>query len=392
MAMKSRKATHGQLRRENRELILRAVYTKLASSRAELAQETGLAKPTVSDLISELIGQGYLVETGLGQSTGGGGKRPRLLKFVPDARHVIGISLNADRVSGVLANLDGHILVEHYQDVVGVRGQAFIDVLGEAINGLIAQLDAPLLCLGVGVPGFVDTEAGLVRYAPHLDWQNVPLAATLSAQYGVPTYVANSTELAALAQFAFGETNNANSLATVLVDDSVGVGLVLDGAVYHTGGEIGQLRLARHDPAQTPFAPGGYLETHLGWSHVKARAEPLKKRYLKKGLSGDSLTYLHIRQAASNGDPAAVALQEELAGYLAEIFAWVIALLRPDHISLAGSIADLGDPLLKCATKYTEQLILPDLMRNVTFSLDNSSNLVALGAVAKTLQQELGLV
>jgi N-acetylglucosamine repressor len=390
--MKSRKATHGQLRRENRELILRAVYTKLANSRAELAQETGLAKPTVSDLISELIGEGYLIETGLGQSTGEGGKRPRLLRFVPDARHVIGLSLSADRVSGVLANLDGRVLVEHYQDLVGVRGQAFIDILGEVINGLIAQLDAPLLCLGVGVPGLVDIDAGLVRYAPHLDWQNVPLAETLNARYGVPAYVANSTELAALAQYAFGETNSANSLATVLVDDSIGVGLILNGAVVHTGSEIGQLRLARHDPVQRPFALGADLETRLGWSHVKARAEPLKKRYLKKGLPGDSLTYLHIRQAVAGGDPVAVALQEELAGYLAEIFAWVIALLRPDHISLAGSIADLGDPLLKCATQYTEQLVLPDLMRSVTFSLDNSSNLVALGAVAKTLQQELGLV
>ena len=78
--------------------------------------------------------------------------------------------------------------------------------------------------------------------------------------------------------------------------------------------------------------------------------------------------------------------------YLAEIFAWVIALLRPDHISLAGSIADLGEGLLQYAVRHTGQLLLPDLMQNVTFSVDSSSNLVALGAVAKTLQQELGLI
>ena len=104
--MKSTKATHGQLRRDNRQLLLRAVHSGLASSRAELSQETGLAKPTVSDLISELINEGFLIEIGLGQSTDEGGKRPRLLQFVPDARHIIGVSLSAERALGEVAGAD----------------------------------------------------------------------------------------------------------------------------------------------------------------------------------------------------------------------------------------------------------------------------------------------
>src|SRR5512143_817314 len=151
--MKARKATHGQLRRENRRLLLRAVYSGLANSRAELAQETGLAKPTVSELIGQLIEEGYLVETGLGQSTDEGGKRPRLLKFVPDARHVIGISLNANRAQGVVANLEGQVHVQHSKELSGAQGEPVIEYLAEVINGLLAQLDAPLLCLGIGVSG-----------------------------------------------------------------------------------------------------------------------------------------------------------------------------------------------------------------------------------------------
>src|SRR6185295_5754094 len=102
-----RTATHGHLRRTNQQLLLRAVYTGLANSRTELAQEMGMAKPTVSDLIGELIDQGYLIEKGFGKSTEEGGKRPRLLEFVPDARQVIGISIETARVTGVLTNLDG---------------------------------------------------------------------------------------------------------------------------------------------------------------------------------------------------------------------------------------------------------------------------------------------
>ncbi len=378
--MKFRKATRGQLKRDNRQLLLRAVYTGLASSRAELAQETGLTKPTVSDLISELMDEGFLVETGLGPSTDEGGKRPRLLKFVADSRQVIGVSVNADRVLGVLANLDGRILVEHYQDLAGVQGQAVIDILGYVVNGLLAQLNASLLCIGVGVPGIVDAREGIVRFAPHLDWHDVPLAESLRTRYHVPAYIADSTELAAMAQFAFGETNGANSIVNVLVDDSVGVGLVLDGAIYHGGGEIGEMRID---------GPDGYLETFLGWPHVRQRAALLGDQYAHEP---GGVTYLLIRQAVADGQPVALRLQEELARHLAQIFAWLIVLLRPDHISLAGTIADLGEPLLDCVIEKTRQLILPDLMKSMTFSLDNSSNLVAVGAIAQTLQKELGLV
>jgi N-acetylglucosamine repressor len=394
MAVKSRKATHGQLRRDNRQLLLRAVYLGLANSRADLAHQTGLAKPTVSDLIGELMEEGYLIETGFGQSTDEGGKRPRLLEFVPGARHVIGVSLNANRLSGVLSDLDGCVLVEHYQTLGGVQGPAVLNVLHEVINGLIAQISAPLLCIGVGVPGLVDSRAGIIRYAPNLGWQNMALADFLSAHYKVPAYVANSTELAAMAQYAFGDGQNANNLLTVLIDESVGVGMVLDGAVYHGGGEIGQLRINRYSGEGENGNSGqvDLLEKHLGWSHVNERSQSIQGRIMKSAHPNEAFNYLHLRRAILDGDADALDLQNELASYVAQIYAWAISLLRPDHISLAGSIADLGDSLLETTVKNTRQLVAPMLMNKLTFSLVNSPNLVPVGAVAYTLQQELGLV
>src|SRR5579859_6587637 len=143
--MTPKKMTQDRIRRENRRLLLRAVYSRIANSRVELSNETRLAKPTVSDLISELIGEGYLVETGYGQSTDEGGKRPRLLEFVPNARHVIGISLTAERVLGALCNLDGQVRVHHFRDLGCAQGSTVIEVLHEVINGLLAQTIAPLL-------------------------------------------------------------------------------------------------------------------------------------------------------------------------------------------------------------------------------------------------------
>jgi predicted NBD/HSP70 family sugar kinase len=387
--IKASKATTGQVKRHNRELLLRAVYTGLAGNRAALALETGLTKPAVGDLIAELIDEGFLIEEGFGESTESGGKRPRLLKFVADARQVIGVAINEDCVLGVLTNLDGKIIAEHYIDIPEhIHGDDLLAAMTEVINGLMAQLHAPLLCIGIGVLAVVDDEEGVVRYAPRFGWRDFPLGERLVRDYNVPAYVSNSTELAALAQYAFsGDLKHIDGLATVLVEDSVGVGLVLGGATYHTGSELGTLMFSRAaEPGDAP------LETLIRWLAVKERALELGYNCKSAYLSQPDLTYLHIRRAASQGDEAALALEEELSTYLAQIFAWIIALVRPHHISLAGTIADLGDTFLTLTVQKTEQLVLPDLVRATHFSLDTTSNLVALGATAKSVQVELGLV
>jgi N-acetylglucosamine repressor len=389
MIARTRKATHSQIRLHNRQLLLRALYNGEADNRAALAQITGLAKPTVSELIGELIDEGLLVEEGRGESTESGGKRPRLLKFLPAARHAIGVSINDERILGALAILDGSIIAQHMIDLNGMQGKSVVQLLIETINGLLAQLDAPLLCIGVGVSGVVDAESGVVTYAPHLGWQQVPLADIVSEQYdGLPVYVANSTELAGMGQFMFGLPESVGTLATVRVGTSVGIGLVIRGSIYHGGGEIGYLPIAGYH-GQT-----GSLETFLGWPNVQRAISDLQRAHPDSQLAqhGPQVTYLHVRHAIANGDPVAQALQTELSTYLAQVFAWIIGLLRPNHVSLAGPITDLGDPLLAETVARTRELILPELTAKVTFSLIEYPHLVATGAIAQALHLELGLV
>jgi predicted NBD/HSP70 family sugar kinase len=391
------KATHGQIRRHNRELLLRAVYNGAADNRAALAHETGLAKPTVSELIGELLDDGLLIEEGHGPSTEGGGKRPRLLKFVPDARHVIGISLSEERVFGALAILDGRVVAQHYVDLSEAPDDTVVvDALLDAISGLMAQLDAPLLCIGIGTPGVVDSREGVVSYIADWGWRNVPLAKLVGMRFGVPVYVASRTELAAMGQYVFGPVNGADSLATVLVGRGVGVGLVINSMPYHGGGDIGHLRVAAFSGEDRLSGEVGSLESFLGWQAVKRRVSALRRQYPGTLLpaEGAPLSYLNLRYAAANADPLALALQDELSRSLAQVFAWIIGLLRPDHISLAGPIANFGQPILDQAVYYTQQYMLPDLVWRVTFSLteSESSSLVAVGAVAQGLRRELGLV
>jgi N-acetylglucosamine repressor len=382
--MRTLKATREQLKRHNRQLLLRAIYSGLADNRASLAQETGLAKPTVSDLIAEMIEEGFLVESGRGESTDSGGKRPTLLRFVPDARQVIGVSLEGRRIFGVLVNLAGQVTAEHYVDLQELSGENVIILLQQAINGLVAQLDAPLLCIGVGVPGIVHD--GMVRQAESLGWHNVALPQLLYREYSVPVYPGNCAELTALAQFAFGLANGdqPRSLATIQVDETVTVGVTLDRVTYHHGADLSGMRVPQPD--------GSFrrMDSILGWSAVEQRIKDLARVYPATQLPVEGLTYMHLRYGAANGDPIALRIYDELSTALAQIFTWVISILRPDHIALTGATAVLGERFLNTIIQKLNVQMAGEDLQTVAFSLAYSDNLSAIGAAALALQRELG--
>jgi predicted NBD/HSP70 family sugar kinase len=156
-----------------------------------------------------------------------------------------------------------------------------------------------------------------------------------------------------------------------------------------TGSEIGHLIMT---PPNTDGGAGLSIEQRLGWHNVAERARVLGAAHDSAWLTRPDLNYLYIRRAVNEGDRAALLLHDELSRSLAKVFAWVIALLRPRHLTLAGRLALLGDEFLACAVEHTCSLVLPDLVRGTTCALETTENLVAVGAVAKAVQQELGII
>jgi predicted NBD/HSP70 family sugar kinase len=372
------------LKEHNRRLVLRSVFTGAATSRAALAQHTGLTKPTISDIVSDLIDEGFLVETGHGASTESGGKRPRLLEFAPTARQIIGISVNEHHAFGVLANLDGTIVLRHYAKLDGAHGEAILHIVQRTINGLIAQLDAPLLCIGISTPGIVDAGSGLVRAAHTLGWRDLPLARDLEAIYATPVYVGNSTELATRAQLAFGTAEEVCNLVTIVVNAAIEIGTTFGGATYHHSGDLGQLR-----PSLRVDQP---LSAYLGWHAIAGRIDALRAEYPDTLVPIEGASYLHLRYGYAQDDPLSRIIYDETAAYLGNIFAWIAGLLRPEQIVLAGDIVDMGDALLELAIQQASGRLPPELLDTITFSLSEDPTLNVTGTLAFALHKELGVL
>ncbi|MEX2541322.1 MAG: ROK family transcriptional regulator [Trueperaceae bacterium] len=401
MTMEPRKATHEQLKRHNRQMLLRAVYLGLADSRAALAHMTGLTKPTVSSLVAELIAEGLVSEGGHGPASESGGKRPRLIEFRADARQIIGVSVDHVQVTGVLTDLAGQVVAHHRVELDAKRP---LELIVGVIDGLRAQLDAPLLCIGVGLPGEVDTRSGGVRRSVPLGWRDLQVAAPLAGRYRVPVHLAHATELSALAQYAFGEASDQSPqrLVTLLLDRGVEIGVTLERGAFHYGGDLSGLRLP-HFPLVPPTRTGapvdpdrvargrpesGEIGELLGGSGRLAGAV----RELLDTSPSDEVDYLALRYAAANGDRRAAELIDQIASRVAPLLAWAVALLRPDHLSLAGPMTDLGGAFLdRLQPAASEWLPAADL-ETVTITLAHSRLSGALGAVALALQKELSIV
>ena len=197
-----KKATRERARTHNTQLVLKTIYEQGQISRADIARATHLTRPTVSTVVNELMDRGLIQEVGYAPSTGG--KRPVLLSVAIDSRHLIALNLARESFCGAVINLGGDI--QHYIDLPldGRDGTVALDLIYEVVDKLMDATDRPILGIGVGAPGLVDTVEGVMREAVNLNWRNVPLRHLLQERYTLPVYMANDCQLAALAEYTFG--------------------------------------------------------------------------------------------------------------------------------------------------------------------------------------------
>ncbi len=358
-------ASSHDARTVNRRAVLHAVASGTAVTRADLARLTGLARPTISSLVDELAADGLVIQLGPGISAGG--KRPTLLGVDLAARQVIAIDASAAAVVGTLSDLAGTELARSE-----ARGHGdMTDALTALVSELAAQATAPIAGVGVGTPGLVDAD-GTVVEAPNLGWSDHPLRSLLEAATGLPVWVANDANAAALAEFGRLPSER-DGLVLVRLGKGIGAGLVL-GSRPHVGtsaaaGEIGHLVV---EPDGLPCACGnaGCLET--------VASLPAIDRAIA---------------ALGGGEDATARVLKDAATHLGAVLAHVIAILDVGDIVLSVEHDGYGDALAAQVAVEVRARLLRRVAPNVAVrATQDPSALVLDGAHALVLAGELGMV
>jgi predicted NBD/HSP70 family sugar kinase len=260
----------------------------------------------------------------------------------PTGTLVAGIDIGGTKTLAVAAGLGGAITATVRRPTRSGSSDRVLSTAIAALAELAEVVGIPVDgfgAVGVGVPGLVDVQAGTVRHAINLGLgaSPVPLADVLGARAHAQVVVDNDVNVAAIGTAA---ALGCSDLAYLNVGTGVAAGLMLGGrlrrGVRGAAGEVGHLPLDPDGPV-CDCGQRGCLEVLTSGPALARRWPP--------GQSAESVSRA-LLEAAAAGDPTAVEVRDEVAGYLADAIALLAQTVDPELVVLGGGVAEGGDALL----------------------------------------------
>lgn len=259
-------------------------------------------------------------------------------------RVVIGMDVGGTLVAAGLVAGDGAVLA-HVQQPTHVRGP------GTALSTMLQLLDAlddlarrrglALGGVGIGVPGTVDAEQGIVgadiHYVPEL--AGVALGAIIAERFALPTFLDNDVNVLALGEWMFGAGRGARSLVMLALGTGVGGGIILGGVLHRGeagfGGELGHVPI-NFDGRPCICGGRGCLKTYVSGTDIALQGSERLKR---------AVTSADVFRLAADGDAAAGEIVDEVCEALGAGLAVIVNGLNPERLLLAGSVAKSLQPI-----------------------------------------------
>ena len=314
-------------------------------SRAQIARDSGLSKPTVSQALVALENASLVREDG--RTSGQKGPAAILYSLNPRAGWVVGLDVGRDRVRAALADLTGQIVARRDARAQASSARSLIAQIGDVAHGLAA--DAGILwrqvtVATVGSPGVLMPSRGRLTLAHNLPgWGQPGLLEALQAELGTKLTFENDVNLATVGELASGLGKGVSNFVYLHIGTGVGMGLVLEGELFRgaTGaaGEVGYIPLAAADPHDPATLRHGALESAIGAAGVVSMARAFGMR--------PPLNAKRVFSAARKDDPAALKVVQAEAERIALAIAAVVPVVDPELVILGGGIGRNGDLLLE---------------------------------------------
>jgi predicted NBD/HSP70 family sugar kinase len=354
-------------RGHNRSLLLQTLFHQGAMSRADLSRETGLTRVTISDLVAELIADGFVAEIGVREASGPG--KPAMLVDLDRAGHrIVGIDLSgSDSFIGAVLTLDGDIVARREVDLPAADD--VVATVVELARVLVADSHAPVLGIGVGTPGVVD-DRGVILTAPNFGWAGFDLEGALQNALGLPVLVANDANAAVLAEYTFGGAGD--DVLLVKVGRGVGSGLLAAGQPMRgsrfAAGEIGHVTVGTDGGPECVCGKIGCLEAWLSVPSLSKRLAEASAPADRDGILRDA------------GERLGIAL------------APVVGALDLSEIVLSGPIELLDGPLAEATVETLRARTLAQFHDSVRVRMtEQGQDIVLRGAAVMVLSGQLGV-
>ena len=313
----------------------------------------------------------------------------------------LGIDIGGSNIAAAVVDDDCNVIGRAKAKVRrGITAAEFCDDIAEVARTAAEAAGTEwenVVCCGVGCPGVIDSEAGVLEYAGNLSYTNLPLGSEIGSRLGMVTYVDNDANCAALGEVCAGAAKDARSALVVTVGTGIGGGIVIDGRIFSgvngIAGEVGHMVLFPGGES-CPCGRKGCWEMYASANALKrqtraamtANPDSLLWKYSPalENVSGKTAF-----QAMRAGDAAAARVVETYINYLAEGLVNCINFLQPEVVCIGGGVCNEGDGLMVPLREQVDRLRLgansPRRPRIVTARLSGEAGLIGAAMLGRSL-------
>ncbi len=314
------------------------------------------------------------------------------------AGETIGVDLGGTKMLMGVLDPGSKVLWESREASTGLSQEDLIEMLVRE-TGDARDARPDLAAIGLGIPATIDRESGTAISAVNLPIQNLPIREVVSERTGLPVFVDNDANVAALAEHLYGAAKGARNAVMITVGTGIGGGLVIEGELYRgssgAGAELGHMVIEADGPRCQGNCPGrGCIEalasgTALG-REGRAAAEREPESAIGEMLAaGEKVDGTAVTEAALAGDAASIGVFEIVGSRLGVAFASLANIFDPDVIVVGGGVMAAGDLLLEPARRELRERALPPMNRTPVVAAEMGADAGMIGAAAMA-RLELG--
>ena len=264
------------------------------------------------------------------------------------------------------------------------EGQNITSNIAKAIDEKLSQIGETkekLMGIGMGAPGPVDYETGIILNVVNLGWKdNYPLKDSLEEATSLPAAVENDANCAALGEMWSGAGNGAKDLVCVTLGTGVGGGVIANGNIIQgingAAGEIGHITVIPSGGAPCNCGKTGCLETVASATGIVRLAEEAVKNSSSSSKLGElpRITAKDVFDAARDNDQLAQKVLNEVSFHLGLALANIGNTLNPDKIVLGGGVSKAGNILLNSVKENFEKFAFPAVRNSTEIDLATLGN------------------
>jgi predicted NBD/HSP70 family sugar kinase len=377
----------------NRHIVLDTIRRRGPIARSEIAKFNGISPTTVTSAVSELIAEGIVTEIGTGLSSGG--RKPVMLRFEPNGRFLIGVSIANSMLTIAEFNLEAAIRSRHDVPMGDAYGEAAVDFMLREIGRFLKQYDDLSACMGISVtmPGIIHAGNGVVVFNYRLNLSNVHLKQAIEQKFGLNVWLDNDVNAIALAEHRFGKFADCRNLICIKMNNGVGGGIIANGMLLRgLNGGAGEFGSQRSDLSRIVKEREG-LSRELSWPSLYAHI--IFEISLGKSTAMMTLANGDIRlispqiwlDALQEADPLALEIMDRFATYWGNFITNLVGIFNPEAIVLGGSLIQENELLLGKIREIVYEQCWESVTEGMHIELSSfGSDFELIGAAAVALQ------